>query len=372
MKKTFIFLTTAIAGLLFTGCYYSHPERLDPWDPEEAADIDSMAFRTSHHYWKGFNFEATDTLRLATRPPTTTTEDAAKEKLVVTSEAVLLGTTHDMVIRPSEQLVVADILYIPTGTSDTIWVKVARDQLTQGWVGESQLMNHTVVDTPISKFIYHFSDRRTIIFISILGVFVMMLILTMILRRKGQNNHEKAPSTLGHILRQTGISAGLLAPGGWQGAYRSFYPTLLCLTVSAVTTLYCSIQHFVPATWVEYYFHPTLNPFSPDLPPIMQLFVGMVWLLVVVSIAVILELAHEEEGSYLLSHLAGLACVCVVIYLILTLTVSFYVGYLLLLVYWAFALHRYFQRRPARFRCGMCGQPIEQLGICPHCGADNK
>ena len=96
MKKTFIFLTTAIAGLLFTGCYYSHPERLDPWDPEEAADIDSMAFRTSHHYWKGFNFEATDTLRLATRPPTTTTEDAAKEKLVVTSEAVLLGTMHDM------------------------------------------------------------------------------------------------------------------------------------------------------------------------------------------------------------------------------------------------------------------------------------
>ncbi|MBR1594454.1 MAG: zinc ribbon domain-containing protein [Alloprevotella sp.] len=371
MKHIQTLLLALLSVVMLAGCYYSHPDRLEPWEPDETGGIDSVAFRTSHHYWKGFNFEATDTLRLSVRPPQQNVDNAVREGLAVSSEAVLLGVRDSMLINSTDPLVVADILYVPADSIDSIWVKVARDQYTQGWVSEKALMAFAVADAPISKFIHYFSDQRTIIFVSILGAFIIALVVTMLVRQQKLTGKHRNASTLRYILRQTGISAGLLAPGGWKGAYRSFYPTLLCLTVSAVTTLYCSIQHFVPTTWVEYYFHPTLNPFSQELPPIMQLFVASVWLLVVVSVAVALELVREEESGYLLSHAAGLACVCVIIYLVLTLTVSIYVGYVILVAYWVFALLRYFRRRTAHFRCGFCGAPLQQLGVCPHCGADN-
>ncbi len=358
--------------MLMQGCYYSHPERLEPWQPADGETIDSVDFRTRHHYWKGFNFEATDTIRLTRRPPQQTPEDVGFSDKVLTQDLLYPMSADSMLIHASDPLVVADIMYVPQDTIDSVWVKVARDQGTQGWVREKVLTKYTVADAPISRFIHFFSDSRTIIFVSVLGVFILLLILTLLFRQNKAEYKDANKHPLRRVLNQIGISAGLLAPGGWRGAYRSFYPTLLCLTISAATALYCSIQHFVPSTWVEYYYHPTLNPFSPDLPPIMQLFVASVWLLVVVSVAVVIELWREEESAYLLSHIAGLACICVLIYLVLTLTVSFYVGYILLAAYWIFALWRYFHRRPARYRCGLCGEPLEELGTCPNCGADNK
>ncbi len=358
--------------MLVQGCYYSHPERLEPWQPADGETIDSVDFRTRHHYWKGFNFEATDTIRLTRRPPQQTPEDVGFSDKVLTQDLLYPMSADSMLIHASDPLVVADIMYVPQDTIDSVWVKVARDQGTQGWVREKVLTKYTVADAPISRFIHFFSDSRTIIFVSMLGVFILLLILTLLFRQNKAEYKDANKHPLRRVLNQIGISAGLLAPGGWRGAYRSFYPTLLCLTISAATALYCSIQHFVPSTWVEYYYHPTLNPFSPDLPPIMQLFVASVWLLVVVSVAVVIELWREEESAYLLSHIAGLACICVLIYLVLTLTVSFYVGYILLAAYWIFALWRYFHRRPARYRCGLCGEPLEELGTCPNCGADNK
>lgn len=380
-KLTALSLLFVLATLL-AGCYYSHPERIEPREPdetdaaawlvEETGEIDSTFFRASHHYWKGFNFEATDTMRLEVRPPAYNANDAVSEGLAVPSEAVLLGIRESMFVNVSDPLVVADIMYVPADTTDSVWVKVARDQHTQGWVSEKRLMASTVADAPISKFINFFSDQRTIIFISVLGVFIVVLILTMLLRRRvfAEGRDEDVPFK--HVLRQMGISAGLLAPGGWRGAYRSFYPTLLCLTVAAASTLYCSIQHFVPATWVEYYFHPTLNPFSPELPPIMQLFVGTVWLLVVVTIAMCIELFREEESAYVFSHIAGVACVCILIYLVITITIPIYIGYPLVAAYGIFAVVRYLRRRTAHYRCGLCGAPLEHLGTCPHCGAENK
>ena len=363
MRKFLQIVATLAVAAALTSCYYSHPNKLDHWMPSDDATIDSVNFRIAHHYWKGFNLETTDPLVLAAHPAPQQTDALAELRVETAADSI--G------IRRKERLIVTDILYVPTDTVDTVWVKVARDQLTQGWLRETELLEHAVADTPISKFIHAFSDRRTIIFVSVLGVVALLLTLHLVRRRREKRDTEGNP--LQRLRNWLGISSGLLmAPDGWKGAYRSFYPTLLCLTVSGITALYCSMQTFVPSTWVEYYFHPTLNPFTPELPLIMKSFVFCVWLLVIVTLAVLIDLWKQEGVTMALVHTGGLACISIIIYLVLTFTIPLYIGYVLLAAYWIYALVRYFRLRPKTFYCGYCGRSIQQLGPCPHCGAENK
>ena len=112
MKRLNYIFILFVLCILVQSCYYSHPERLEPWQPADGETIDSVDFRTQHHYWKGFNFEATDTIRLMRRPPQQNAEDIAFSDKVLTID--LLSSPDSLLINASDPLVVADILYVET------------------------------------------------------------------------------------------------------------------------------------------------------------------------------------------------------------------------------------------------------------------
>lgn len=323
-----------VAIVSFTSCYYSHPNQTDHWTTSNESGVDSVNFYIAHHYWTGYNFEVTDSFTLQAIPSfdNTTMSD------VQFNDTVQLFK-HD-------ELVVARVMYVPTDSVDSVWVKVARDQLTQGWTHESELLKHVVPNDPISKFIYYFSDSRSIYALSVLGLTLIFWLIQVVRHKRFRIVHFRD--------------------------IRSFYPTLLCLCVSGSAAIYGSMQRFIPMTWVEFYYHPTLNPFNTNLPVILALFIASVWIMLIVAVAVVDEIRRQPDIGDNLSYLASLAGVCVVIYLVFTLTTPIYIGYPLLVLYWGFAIHQYVSHRPSHLLCGVCGKPIAQKGKCPHCGAINN
>ena len=118
----------------------------------------------------------------------------------------------------------------------------------------------------------------------------------------------------------------------------SFYPTVLCLLISASAVLYSSIQLFGAETWRHFYYHPSLNPFA--LPFWLGLFVSSVWAIIIVAIATVEDVTrHLPLGSSIL-YLAGLAAVCAVCYVVFSITTLYYIGYPLLIAYFVFAVRR--------------------------------
>ena len=318
---------------LFVSCYYSHPHQEDHWSVSNGNDVDSVEFYIGHHYWKNYFFQAVDSLNLVVAPD--------YEKCFLSS----IYTT----VRKVEKGDVIGVMSIGLDRStepSTVWVKVARDQQCQGWVKEEELLAKVVPDTPISKFIYHFSDRSLLVVLSC----ITLALLFYLIRRA---RHKEL-----QIVHFNDI--------------RSFYPTLLCLTVSLGAALYGTVQFYAPETWVEYYFHPTLNPLDPNLPFILSAFVASVWLMLLVGIAVVDDLVHLPDFTGSMVYFTGLAGVCMVLYIFFTLSVHIYIGYPLLVAYWLFAFYRHFKRGTPHYRCGRCGAPISKSGICPECGANNE
>ena len=88
--------------------------------------------------------------------------------------------------------------------------------------------------------------------------------------------------------------------------------------------------------------------------------------------AVVDELRRQPDLGDRLAYLTSLGGVCVVLYLVFTLTTPYYIGYALLVVYWAWAIRRYYLHRPSHLLCGVCRRSIPQKGRCPHCGAWNE
>lgn len=323
-----------VAALLasLTGCYYSHPNRVDHWRQGAEGRVDSVSFYISHHYWVGYNFVTSDTLPLQASSPKPG-EDYSNAGL------------PPVTLQKGDRVVVADISCVPADSVDSLWVKVARDQFSQGWVRESVLLERVTPDDPISQFIDTFSSRRSLLFWTVIGAAALFALSQAIRRRSLRIVHfHDVPN---------------------------FYPTLLCLCVSGSATVYGSIQRFVPATWVEFYFRPTLNPFNQDIPLILALFILSVWMTILVAIAAVDEVRHQLPFGEAVSYLASLCGVCFVLYLVFTLTTPIYIGYPLLPAYWAFAVWKYLSHRPTHLYCGICGRPIQHRGRCPHCGAEN-
>lgn len=327
-------LLWACFPLLFAACYYSHPNQTDRWTASGEGVVDSVNFYIAHHYWTGYNFQATDSLKLLRNPPSQ-------------NFSYYEHAENDTIpIRSKDRLVVARIMYVPTDSVDSVWVKVARDQLSQGWVRESTLLDKVVPNDPISKFIYHFSGRRTGFVLLFIGLAVLFGLVQAFRHKQYRMVHFRD--------------------------IPSFYPTLLCLCVSGSAALYGSMQRFVPGTWVEYYFHPTLNPLSSEIPLILALFIASVWAMLIVAVASVDELRRQPDLGDNLAYLASLGGVCVILYLVFTLTTPLYIGYPLLVAYWAFAIRQYWVRRPSHMLCGICSNPIPHKGKCPHCGAINE
>lgn len=318
--------------LTLSGCYYSHPNQVDHWQGNGSGRLDSVNFYIGHHYWVGYNFVTNDSLSLQPFSPQR-------------NEEYMFDKMDDFLLGKNKRLVVADVVCVPADSVDSVWVKVAHDQLTQGWIHESELLEKVTPDDPISKFIEYFSSRRSLLFWTFIGVAILFALLQIIRQRNIRVVHfNDIPN---------------------------FYPTLLCLCISGSAVVYGSMQKFVTGTWVEFYYHPTLNPFNTNIPFILSLFLASVWTTLFVAIAVVDELRHRLSLSEFMSYMTSLGGVCIVLYLIFTLTTPIYIGYPLLVVYWLFAVYRYWCNRPTHLFCGMCGKAIESKGRCPHCGAIN-
>lgn len=310
MRKLYVFFLIGFLPLLLTGCYHRGPITPDAWDLT-AQQLDSISFYTTHHYTQNYNFVVTgDSLVVVAQQP----EDMAIPD-VVSSEIKTAGVEmqkDSITLRKNEHIVVADIKTVPADTIDSVWVKVARDQLTFGWIHENELLAKVSPDDPISQFIDFFSDAHMLIFLAFCVVVVAAYGVRRLMKRGAKIVH------LNDI--------------------PSFYPTTLCLLVASSAVLYSSIQLFGPESWRHFYYHPSLNPFA--LPLHLGLFVSSVWAIVIVAIATVDDVTKKLPLGGAILYLSGLTAVCAVCYVVFSITTLYYLGYPLLIAYYVFAIKR--------------------------------
>lgn len=245
------------------------------------AQADSLNFRLAHHYTNNFNFMVkADTLLLM---PSVPGLQPSIEGFEADTVAVVRGNV----------IAVADIRVMP----DTVWVKVARDQFTMGWISEPRLLSGTTPDDTISIIIDRLQQGR-VLWMSVLSVFSLLLFIRRTDRRRRGS------------------------------AFDPLYPCLLIMLTAVMSCLYTSIQMWVPEFWQEYYFHPTLNPLH--LPPAMSALVVLVWLIVVVAVAFLLEVYKYLDFTGGIRTILLTCGLSMLSYLIVAYTTRIYVGYLLL------------------------------------------
>jgi hypothetical protein len=309
---------------LLTACYNRGQQSPDAWDLTEH-QIDSISFSTTHHYTQNYNF-VVNTARL---PLADALPNMAFDTMYVVS---------------GERVVVAEIEIVPADTIDSVWVKVARDQITQGWIRESELLAGVSPDDPISQFIDLFTNNHLLLFMGLCVLAAGLYAMRRLMRRNAFLVHF-------HDID-------------------SPYPTLLCVLIAFSATLYASIQMFGAESWRHYYFHPSLNPFA--LPWYLGIFIASVWAIIIVGVAALDDVMRRLPTVDALLYLVGLTAVCAVDYVVFSLSTLSYIGYVLLVAYVVFSWRQYRRVAHFRYRCGQCGQPLRRKGACPHCGAINQ
>lgn len=298
--KKFLFIIYyslfSIAAMSLCSCYNHGQQTPDAWDLTKQ-QLDSISFSTTHHYTQNYNFVVT--------APSLTLSDELPD--------LAFDTVY---VNKGDRIVVAEILTVPTDTIDSIWVKVAHDQITQGWIRESELLQGVSPDDPISQFIDIFSDIHLLIFLAFCVVVGGAYGMRLLMRHNACIVHFNDIDTP--------------------------YPTVLCILVAASATLYASIQMFGAESWRHFYYHPSLNPFA--LPMHLGIFVASVWAIIIVAGATLDDVIHRLSGSEAVLYLAGLGAVCAVDYVVFSIFTLYYIGYPLLVAYIAYALWRYHQR----------------------------
>lgn len=315
--------------LLLTACYNRGQLSPDAWDLTQQ-QLDSISFYTTHHYTQDYNFLVrADSMPIIAQLPAEAISDMPVDTLMVYKD---------------EHLVVADITTVPADSVDSIWVKVARDQSTFGWIHEHEMLLAVSPDDPISEFIDFFSDAHLLIFLALVAIVVAAYVYLRQMRRQAKLVHFNDIA--------------------------SFYPSLLCLLVAASATLYSSIQMFGPEKWRHFYYHPTLNPFA--VPFSLGLFLVSIWTIVIVAIAVLEDVRRQLPFGEALLYLLSLGATCAVAYIIFSISTLYYIGYPLFLAYIVFACSAYLRHPRHRYQCGRCGGLLYDKGTCPHCGALNE
>lgn len=291
---------------------------------------DSLSFRVKHHYSQGFNFIVTsDSLMLLRQQP---------------EEAVNEMTTDSFAVKKGKEVVVADIRILPIDKQDSVWVQIATEDYAFGWIHESRLLKQVDPADPISQFISIFSNVHLLIFLIVFSIMGVGYLARKILKKNA------------HIVHFNDIS--------------SFYPTLLAVIVALSAAFYASIQLFAPETWREFYFHPSLNPFSQPL--LLNIFLVLVWAMLIIGLATIDDVRRLLKSGETLLYLSGLGAVCAVNYIVFSVLTLYYIGYPLLIAYIYYAFRVYLRKSSETYYCGNCGVRLHRKGRCPQCGAVNE
>lgn len=287
--------------LLLSGCYHRHGTHQQHAALAEYSNrqLDSISFSSTHHYTNKYNFVVSaDSLMLMRQQPEEQVNGLATDSFAVYRNCLL---------------VVSDIRIVPQDSCDSVWVQLATEEGGFGWVHESGLLPRVVPDDPISQFIMTFSNIHILIF-----MVVIVLIAVAYLVRKV--SHSKA-----HIVHFHDID--------------SPYPMALALTVALSAAFYATIQAFMPEMWRHFYFHPTLNPFA--VPRVLGFFLASVWAILILALASIDEVRHRLSLAEGALYLGGLGAVCAVDYIVFSVLTLYYVGYVLLIAYFVFAIRRF-------------------------------
>ena len=297
---------------------------------DSRSKVDSLAFRVKHHYSQGFNFIVTaDSLMLLRQQP---------------EEAVNKMKTDSFAVKEGKEVAVADIRILPNDKQDSVWVQIATEDFAFGWIHESRLLKQVDPADPISEFISTFSNIHLLIFLIVISIMGVGYLARKILKKNA------------HIVHFNDIS--------------SIYPTLLAVVVALSAAFYASIQLFAPETWREFYFHPSLNPFSQPL--LLNIFLVLVWAMLIIAIATIDDVRRLLKSGETLLYLSGLGAVCAVNYIVFSVLTLYYIGYPLLIAYIYYAFRVYLRKTSETYYCGNCGMRLHRKGRCPHCGAVNE
>ncbi len=331
--KKNIWLLTIVLVEVFTSCNGGHTNYMTKsFDRASFSEkqIDSISFSRTHHYGQNFNFIVkADTLVLLKGQP----------------EEYLCGLKTDTAcMTKGDRVAVADIKIMSSDHVDSVWVELARDQHSFGWTREKNLLPNVVPDDPISKFISLFSDTHLLISLVIISVIA-----------------------LAYLLRKLFASNAKIV---FINDINSFYPTALTIIVSSSACFYSSIQLFAPDAWQNFYFHPTLNPFS--VSPLLAIFLTSVWLMLIVVVAVIDEVRRILPATEAMLYLCSLCGICAMCYIIFSVATLYYIGYPLLFVFVFFVLIKYYKKYYKPYVCGNCGTRLHSKGVCPKCGAINE
>ena len=284
---------------------------------------DSLSFRVKHHYSQGFNFIVTsDSLMLLRQQP---------------EEAVNEMTTDSFAVKKGKEVAVADIRILPIDKQDSVWVQIATEDYAFGWIHESRLLKQVDPADPISQFISTFSNVHLLIFLIVFSIMGVGYLARKILKKNA------------HIVHFNDIS--------------SFYPTLLAVIVALSAAFYASIQLFAPETWREFYFHPSLNPFSQPL--LLNIFLVLVWAMLIIGIATIDDVRRLLKSGETLLYLSGLGAVCAVNYIVFSVLTLYYIGYPFLIAYIYYAFRVYLRKSSETYYCGNCGVRLHRKGRCP-------
>lgn len=295
------FMLLAAIATLFAGCYGNHHDGRLPSVPV-GVEADSTCFYETHHYGQNFNFVVkADSLMLVRQQPV---------------EILSRMHTDTITVYRGDHVAVAEIRVLPADSIDSVWVQIARDQETFGWLHESSLLPSVVPDDPISQFISTFSDVYLLIFLIVISVISVAYLMRTIFKRNARIVHFNDIPT--------------------------FYPTALALTVAAAAVLYSSIRMFAQDTWQHFYFNPTLNPFI--VPTALGIFLVSVWAMLIIGLATVDVVRGILPTGEALLYLCGLAGVCALNYIIFSITTLYYVGYPLFIAYAAFAVYVYVKR----------------------------
>ncbi len=331
--------------------------------------IDSLEFRLTHHYTINDNFKVlADSIKLVPREDeqSDTTYVFRNEMLAivkvkrnfVSAEDSLELSQADVNLMksmeeanqqvdqsspPPSDIVAAQAkdstLSIP---ADTVWVKVATEHKTMGWITESTLLKHTVPNDSISELLRSLTNTRLLwmgglLLLGILGVYI----------HRWYNKKN---------IRMVKINE-----------MDSLYPFLFIMLIAMLACLYSSIQNFAPEYWQEYYFHPTLNPFL--LPPVMAILVILVWLIIIVFIALLMETYNHFSFARGVAYFLEIMGASMLVYLFISWTTRIYIGYLLSIILTWFLWVLYNGYVKYKYQCPKCGEKVRSKGKCPKCGA---
>lgn len=295
-----------------------------------ARHLDSITFARTHHYSENFNFVVrADSVVLLRQQP---------------EEEINNMQTDSFPVKKDMRMVVADIRIIANGQEDSVWVQLATENADFGWIRESKLLPKVDSDDPISQFISIFSDSHIIVFLVVFGLMGVAYMIHKLRRKKAKMVHFDDID--------------------------SFYPTLLALNVAAAATFYASIQLFAPEVWREFYFHPSLNPFSQ--PVLLALFLVSVWSMIIVAVAAFDDVRRHLNFEDAILYLCGLAAVCAFNYIVFSISTLYFVGYALLVAYIYYAIRAYLCHNRNHYICGNCGALMREKGRCPSCGVLNE